>query len=425
MQLLIYAAGVVEMLCGAAAPPGLAVVFFSMFAVTALLDRNTSTIDAVQVSVDIVRKNFGAILLMWLVTGRSPPSVSSPAWSDFWCTPTAGCPADRWPRREGKGSRWGRGAHPPGATQSDDAKVRIATAAFVGYTALMKTSSGRCGTPAGRGSPRSSCRRTAGRAEDIMARWGPPGRRTARESLWLDFGYMLTYGVLAGLHVDRAPILGHSPTPLLMVAGAVAGDAVEGVSLLKVLSGSRIAVNASRAHRDGDGEPGRPLRQLRFGVGQRGPALGEPRGVGGPQPQHGRQSLARCGPVVPQVQCDEQRVGLRRGGDSGLMRAVERLGRAAETRCRCGRHRAAPHWVSAAPGWPVRSAPPVRRCRRLTANRSAMVVRRRRGLILRVRTGEVPHLCGDREIRAVVEVHGQRDVGAGQCPTHRWPPCVA
>ena len=48
--------------------------------------------------------------------------------------------------------------------------------------------------------------------------------------------------------MDRAPILGHSPIPLLMVAGAVAGDAVEGVSLLKVLSGSRIGVNASRAH---------------------------------------------------------------------------------------------------------------------------------------------------------------------------------
>ncbi|WP_264011763.1 nitroreductase family deazaflavin-dependent oxidoreductase [[Mycobacterium] manitobense] len=139
--------------------------------------------------------------------------------------------------------------HPAPLTGIRGARIRDSTIAFLGYTALMLVLERRLRGTGGPGIIPFELARTAARAESIMTRWGPRGRRAARTSLWLDFGYMLAYGVLVGLHVDRARrMLGHSPTPLLMVAGAVAGDAVEGVSLLKVLSGSRIAVNARRAH---------------------------------------------------------------------------------------------------------------------------------------------------------------------------------
>ena len=81
-----------------------------------------------------------------------------------------------------------------------------------------------------------------------MARWGDDGQRAARLSMWLDFGYMATYGTFAALLLDRARRRrGHSAIlPAAMVV-AVAGDAVEGVSLLKVLSRVQVAANARRA----------------------------------------------------------------------------------------------------------------------------------------------------------------------------------
>jgi hypothetical protein len=89
---------------------------------------------------------------------------------------------------------------------------------------------------------------SAERAHRIMCAWGEDGRRAARWSLWLDFGYMLTYGAMTALLVDRARRRrGHSAALPLLVAPAVAADAVEGVSLLRVLSGSAVAANARRA----------------------------------------------------------------------------------------------------------------------------------------------------------------------------------
>ena len=89
---------------------------------------------------------------------------------------------------------------------------------------------------------------SASRAEDIMTRWGSSGQRAARLSLWLDFGYMATYGVLTALLVDRARRRRGHPAGLpAAVLVAVAGDAVEGVSLLRVLRGTRIGVHARRA----------------------------------------------------------------------------------------------------------------------------------------------------------------------------------
>jgi hypothetical protein len=88
----------------------------------------------------------------------------------------------------------------------------------------------------------------AQRADRIMSAWGADGRRAARWSLWLDVGYMLTYGALTALLVDGARSRrGHSAALSVLVVPAVAADAVEGVSLLNVLSNSAVAANARRA----------------------------------------------------------------------------------------------------------------------------------------------------------------------------------
>ena len=89
---------------------------------------------------------------------------------------------------------------------------------------------------------------SAARAEDIMTRWGSEGQRAARLSLWLDFGYMATYGTFTALLVDRARRRrGHSAALPAIVFAAVAADAAEGVSLLQVLKRTRVAVHARRA----------------------------------------------------------------------------------------------------------------------------------------------------------------------------------
>ncbi len=88
----------------------------------------------------------------------------------------------------------------------------------------------------------------AERVQEILAVWGDEGGRWARWSLWLDFGYMLTYGTLGLLLIERARSRhGHPIMLRLLPIGAVAGDAIEGVALLKVLDGADIDVNARRA----------------------------------------------------------------------------------------------------------------------------------------------------------------------------------
>jgi uncharacterized membrane protein len=47
--------------------PGLAVAFFMVFAIIALLDRNLAPIDAIKASFNIVKNNFVQVLLMFLV----------------------------------------------------------------------------------------------------------------------------------------------------------------------------------------------------------------------------------------------------------------------------------------------------------------------------------------------------------------------
>lgn len=127
-------------------------------------------------------------------------------------------------------------------------RLAAATVAFVVYTTVMLMVERRMRATGGSGIIPFELAGSAARAEDIMARWGSDGQRAARLSTWLDFGYMATYGTLMALLVDRARRRrGHPATLPAIVAVAVAGDAVEGVSLLKVLNRTSVAVHARRA----------------------------------------------------------------------------------------------------------------------------------------------------------------------------------
>jgi hypothetical protein len=120
--------------------------------------------------------------------------------------------------------------------------------AFAAYTAVMLVLERRMRQGGGAGIIRFELAGNAARAEAIMARWGSEGQRAARLSTWLDFGYMATYGTLLALLVERTRRRRGHPTALPAVAVvAVAADAVEGVSLLKVLGGTRVAVYSRRA----------------------------------------------------------------------------------------------------------------------------------------------------------------------------------
>lgn len=120
--------------------------------------------------------------------------------------------------------------------------------AFVAYTVGMLVLERRMRRTGGPGIIPFELAGNASRADAIMARWGSDGQRAARISTWLDFGYMTTYGVFTALLVERTRRRrGHSAALPAIVSVAVAGDAIEGVSLLKVLNGTRVAENARRA----------------------------------------------------------------------------------------------------------------------------------------------------------------------------------
>lgn len=117
-----------------------------------------------------------------------------------------------------------------------DRKILAATGTFVGYTAVMSILERRMRATGGPGIIPFELAGSGFRAEQIMAQWGHDGERAARISTWLDFGYMTTYGTLTALLIERARRRRGHPRSLTSVAMvAVAGDAVEGVALLKVL----------------------------------------------------------------------------------------------------------------------------------------------------------------------------------------------
>jgi hypothetical protein len=129
-----------------------------------------------------------------------------------------------------------------------DHKILAATGAFAGYTAVMTVLENRMRATGGPGIISFELAGSGFRAEQIMTQWGRDGQRAARASMWLDFGYMTTYGILAALLVERARRRrGHSRALTSAVAVAVAGDAIEGVSLLKVLDGEHVDNYARRA----------------------------------------------------------------------------------------------------------------------------------------------------------------------------------
>ncbi|MFZ0717266.1 hypothetical protein [Mycobacterium sp.] len=122
-----------------------------------------------------------------------------------------------------------------------DRKILAATGTFVGYAAVMSILERRMRATGGPGIIPFELAGSGFRAEQIMAQWGRDGERAARISTWLDFGYMTTYGTLTALLIERARRRRGHPRSLTAVAMvAVAGDAVEGVSLLKVLDRNNV-----------------------------------------------------------------------------------------------------------------------------------------------------------------------------------------
>lgn len=129
-----------------------------------------------------------------------------------------------------------------------DHKVSAATGAFALYTAIMTVLERRMRATGGPGIIEFELAGSGFRAEQIMTQWGHDGQRAARASMWLDFGYMTSYGILAALLLERARMRWGHPRALIGAAVvAVAGDAIEGVSLLKVLDRDRVDVHARRA----------------------------------------------------------------------------------------------------------------------------------------------------------------------------------
>jgi len=127
-------------------------------------------------------------------------------------------------------------------------KILVTTGAFAGYTAVMTVLERRMRAAGGPGIISFELAGSGFRAEQIMTQWGRDGEWAARASMWLDFGYMTTYGALTALLVERARRRrGHPRALTSAVAVAVAGDAVEGVSLLKVLDRERVDIHARRA----------------------------------------------------------------------------------------------------------------------------------------------------------------------------------
>jgi hypothetical protein len=126
--------------------------------------------------------------------------------------------------------------------------LAISAALFVGYTGVMLSIERRLRRTGGPGIIAFELAGSESRAEDMKAAWGPEGQRMARLSLWLDFGYMLTYGAMTAVLLDRTRRRrGHPAVLPALAMGAVAGDAIEGISLLSVLNGERVAANARRA----------------------------------------------------------------------------------------------------------------------------------------------------------------------------------
>ena len=89
------------------------------------------------------------------------------------------------------------------------------------------------------------------RADEILAEWGEEGRDAARESLWIDFGFLIAYGTFLtlALRAVRGMAGGRGWSRLHALGGfaiwlgasAAAFDALENVCLLLTLGGAGAA----------------------------------------------------------------------------------------------------------------------------------------------------------------------------------------
>ncbi len=89
------------------------------------------------------------------------------------------------------------------------------------------------------------------RADEILDEWGEDGQDAARESLWIDFGFLLAYGVFLTLAVAAIrDLAGKRGWPRLARSGRVvvyfgalvaAFDAFENICLLLTLDGTGAA----------------------------------------------------------------------------------------------------------------------------------------------------------------------------------------
>ncbi len=90
------------------------------------------------------------------------------------------------------------------------------------------------------------------RADEILAEWGEDGQGAARESLWIDFGFLLAYGAFLTLALAAVrDLAGERGWRRLAAIGAVAVsfgalaaafDALENVCLLLTLEGTGAAL---------------------------------------------------------------------------------------------------------------------------------------------------------------------------------------
>ena len=86
------------------------------------------------------------------------------------------------------------------------------------------------------------------RADEIMAEWGDKGQDAARESLWIDFGFLAAYGTFLTLALVavRDRVRERGLRRLAAIGGVVVGfgaigagfDALENICLLLTLGGA-------------------------------------------------------------------------------------------------------------------------------------------------------------------------------------------
>ncbi len=87
------------------------------------------------------------------------------------------------------------------------------------------------------------------RADEILAEWGEDGQDAARESLWIDFGFLLAYGTFLSLALAASRDLARERDwrRLAAIGGAIVSfgalgagfDALENICLLLTIEGCR------------------------------------------------------------------------------------------------------------------------------------------------------------------------------------------